>query len=203
MGLIPHIPLLCTLKLCSQAGHRGPCPHPRVLSQVLWSLRCRTGHVEGCARSRRIRGKGARGEARTDYETQGGGLIGGRRCCVCSSPGQEVLGRRAGGVFTPWNRQILHSRASSTRELAYSSPRVGRHGASVGSEWLHPESPSFPTPAARRPTLSLEQLLSGEADLWDLGISGARIRDGLGIKMGGEERISRWKSSSWGLKEGS
>lgn len=81
----------------------------------------------------------------------------------------------------------------------------------MGSEWLDPASPHFPTPAAKRPTLSLEQPLSGEADFWDLGISGARIRDGLGMKMGGEGRIFRWKSSSWasnelsswGLKEGS
>lgn len=84
LGLIPHIPLLCTLKLCSdRPGTEALVLTPESCSRFCWSLRCRTGHLEGCARSRRIQGKGARGEARTDYETHVGGLIGGWRCCVC------------------------------------------------------------------------------------------------------------------------
>lgn len=34
----PHSFALHIEAVLRQAGHRGPCPHSRVLSQVLWSL---------------------------------------------------------------------------------------------------------------------------------------------------------------------
>ena len=79
----------------------------------------------------------------------------------------------------------------------------------AASGWIQQALPS--SRLQQRGLLCPWNSLSGEADFWDLGISGARIRDGSGMKMGGEGRIFRWKSSSWasnelsswGLKEGS
>ena len=56
---------------------------------------------------------------------------------------QEVLGHRAGGVFTPLSRQILHISASPTRELVYSSLLVGRHSFS-GQQAAGSNKPSLP-----------------------------------------------------------
>lgn len=78
---------------------------------------------------------------------------------LCSCPGQEVPGHHAGrSVYTTESADTTYQ-GFLHQGAAYSSPRVGRHGASVGSEWLDPPSPPLPTPAAKRPTLSLEQLL--------------------------------------------
>lgn len=57
---------------------------------------------------------------------------------------QEVLGHRAGGVFTPPSQQILHISASPTRELVYSSPLVGRHESFSGQQAAGSNTPSLP-----------------------------------------------------------
>ncbi|XP_026936904.1 monocarboxylate transporter 4 isoform X1 [Sagmatias obliquidens] len=95
---------------------------------------------------------------------------------------QEVLGHRAGGVFTPLSQQILHISASPTRELVYSSPLVGRHESFSGQQAAGSNTPSLPHACSKAYSV-LETASVRDAEPALLAMGGAVVEEGpTGVK---------------------
>lgn len=156
----PHSFALHTETLLRLARHRGPCPHCRLLSQVLCVPLMQKWPPRGLCQVKTDPRKRGGGGARTDYETRVGGLVGrglsSPLAPAQSSPASVQVDTHTTGSADPRFGELV------CRPL----PAVGKDRASVGREPLGPRrrgprgSSPLLAPAAR--SLSSGQLLSGE-----------------------------------------